>query len=829
MKIKGVDFPEPLLNAFRDGRLVVFAGAGVSMGPPAGLPSFRKLAEGVAEGTGQSIAGSETDDQFLGRLKDCGVRVHQRAAGILQPDNLEPNVLHRNLLRLFKKTGPVRIVTTNFDCLFEQAIEAGDLFQTKPKVFEAPALPPGSRFQGIAHLHGSVNEPEEMVLTHRDFGRAYLTEEDGWACRFLVSLFAKHDVLFVGYSHSDTIMTYLTPSLPPGGTERRFAFVGSQSGDLDRWRRMGIKPVVFPQKNKHDFAGLDTGVEGLADFKRRGIFGWQQEIARIAAEETPTVLNDEASDTIDHALTSVELTRFFVKAAKSPKWVAWLDQRGHLKNLFSEGELEDKDRVLSQWAVQFARTHSSELSSVIYRHHRKINRHLWTGFIFQLRYIEDNPLDPREFSQWVHILINCIPMNPDRDFSSIPTTDYEESLFTLAEHCIKADVLQSFLQVYDAILARLVWFLPSSKNRNDSWNDQMGKLWKESLQPILPKVAYTLLERAAIRLKECHEIVMVWDWETNKRIDRDSSFRAAIEPHEQNQYLYKIDSLIDVTRDCLEWLAINEPITAGNWCNRFISSDLPLLWRLAIHTTNARQDLSADDKITWLLGHCSVNEYSAQHEIFRMASHVYPQTSYQKRTALIQKISDDDDDDGLAAYNQFHWFHWLHQADPKCALINTKLENILTQYPDFIPREHPDLHFWSTGFRKVESPWTVGELLAKPALEWLPDLLAYRPNEPKRSFEHSRIEMLRTVQQAAENKTIWGLDLADAMAEKSQWESDLWEWIIYAWKETDLDQDSTSRVLSHLSKGELHYHRNARAITDFLNKFIGTYILDTTV
>ena len=823
MKIKGVDFPEPLLNALRDGRLVVFAGAGVSMGPPAGLPDFRRLAEQVAEGTVQpSKTKSETDDQFLGRLKDRGVQVHQRAAGILQPDNLKPNVLHQNLLRLFKKTGPVRIVTTNFDCLFEQASKAGDLFQNQPKVFEAPALPPGSRFQGIVHLHGSVNKPEEMVLTHRDFGRAYLTEEDGWARRFLVSLFAKHDVLvlFVGYSHSDTIMTYLTPSLPPDGTERRFTFVGSANGDRDHnhWRRMGIKPVVFPQENKHDFAGLDTGVKGLADFTRRGTLGWRQEIARIASGEPP-IINDEASDTIDHTLTSVELTRFFVKAAKSPKWIAWLDQRGHLKNLFSEGELEVKDRVLSQWVARFARTHSSELFSVIYHHHGKINRCLWKIFVFQLDYDKDNPLDPRKLSQWVHILMNCIPMSPDEDSPSIPISDYEEDLWNLAEHCIKADVIQGFLQVYDAITARLILFLPGSEDRNDSWDYEMKKLWKESLQPNLQKIAHTLLERATIRLEERHGIVMAWDWGTNKRIDRDSSFRAAIEPHEQDRYPYKIDSLIDVTRDCLEWLAINEPITAGNWCNRFISSDLPLLWRLAIHTTNARQDLSADDKITWLLEHCNINEYSAHHEIFRMASHVYPQISYQKRIVLIQAISDDDDNDGLAAYNQFNWFHWLHQADPECALINTKLENILTQYPDFIPREHPDFYSWSTELREVESPWSVEELSAKSALEWLPDLLAYRPDEPRRSFKHSRIEMLRTVQQAVENNTVWGLDLADAMAAASKWDSDLWCWVISAWKEAKLDRESKKRVLSYLSISEL-YQENSRDIADVLRKLL---------
>ena len=45
MNIKGVVFPSALLDALRDGRLVVFAGAGVSMGASARLPSLCKLAE----------------------------------------------------------------------------------------------------------------------------------------------------------------------------------------------------------------------------------------------------------------------------------------------------------------------------------------------------------------------------------------------------------------------------------------------------------------------------------------------------------------------------------------------------------------------------------------------------------------------------------------------------------------------------------------------------------------------------------------------------------------------------------------------------------------
>ena len=400
MKIKGVDFPEALLNALRDEKLVVFAGAGVSMGAPANLPSFRGLAEQVAEGTGESIAESETVDQFLGRLKKSnGTEVHQIAAGCLQPDKLKPNALHRNLLRLFKETSSVKVVTTNFDCLFEAAAEAGDLFKAKPRIFEAPALPLGSRFAGIVHLHGSVSEPEEMVLTHDDFGRAYLTEADGWARRFLVGLFSTYTVLFVGYRHKDSIMTYLTPSLPPDGERKRFALVGSND-DQEHWHRMGIEPVVFPQAGNGGFTSLDTAMEGLANFWRRGVLDWQKEIDRIASGLPPKPnIDDEYSHMIDHALTRVDLTLFFVKAAKNSEWITWLDGREHLKRLFMEGELEVKDKILSHWlADQFIRDDSELLFSIISRYNGKVSQHFGNALLRQLAiskgHLEKSPFYP---------------------------------------------------------------------------------------------------------------------------------------------------------------------------------------------------------------------------------------------------------------------------------------------------------------------------------------------------------------------------------------------------------------------------------------------------
>ena len=202
MKISGIDFPNSLLDTLRDGRdarLVVFAGAGVSMGEPAHLPDFRKLAEAIARGTGAVLGNGESEDQFLGGLRDKRVQVHARAAEELSKHDPQPTTLHYDLLRLFPEPASTRVVTTNFDLLFERAAE--EVFESQPDVFTAPALPVGSRFTGIVHVHGAIVREDDMVLTDSDFGRAYLTE--GWARRFLVDVFRSYTVLFVGYSVID--------------------------------------------------------------------------------------------------------------------------------------------------------------------------------------------------------------------------------------------------------------------------------------------------------------------------------------------------------------------------------------------------------------------------------------------------------------------------------------------------------------------------------------------------------------------------------------------------------------------------------------------------
>jgi len=204
MIFANVRLPDAVRIALENGKLVIFAGAGISMPLPSSLPSFNGLAREIS-GLKEVEFGKE--DQVLGKLAHNGTVVHLAAAKRLYNQDTHPTEAHKQILRIFGTPDKVRIVTTNFDNHFSDA--ARTVFRNKNiNEFHAPALPLGDDFEGIAYLHGSAkSNPRAMVLTDKDFGEAYLTR--GWARDFLIPLFQKYTVLFVGYSHNDVTISYL--------------------------------------------------------------------------------------------------------------------------------------------------------------------------------------------------------------------------------------------------------------------------------------------------------------------------------------------------------------------------------------------------------------------------------------------------------------------------------------------------------------------------------------------------------------------------------------------------------------------------------------------
>ena len=820
MRLAGVDFPRRLTEALEGDELVVFAGAGVSMGPPANLPNFGRLAAAIAAGTGEAQEAGEPVDRFLGRLQGRGADVHERAAAALRQGSPAPTALHGDLLRLYRTPQSVRVVTTNFDALFEQA--AAHLFDPSPAAFTAPALPLGSGFSGIVHVHGDLGDPGGMVLTDADFGRAYLTE--GWARRFLVDLFRTHTVLFVGYSHSDTVMNYLSRALPPDARDR---FALTDEPDGAKWQLLGVEPIRYEKSAEGDHSALAEGVRRLADYSRRALLDWQRDVAEIANEPPP--LDDEAVDLIDEAISDPERCRFFTDAASHVDWIAWLERRGHLAALFGTEDLTERDAQLAWWlAERFARDHPSSLFLLIGRNRLRVHPSFWWA-LARVVQDEDHPLSAALLARWVSLLLSTASRIPDATL-----------LQFLGERCAEAGLTDSLLDVFDAMAAGGLAIEPGfalasededeppvraqTDRRHDSMLQfSMERLYEGHLSPNLQEVADSLLERAVRRLAERHRTLRSWQ-EATPDGDAMSFHRSAIEPHEQDQdrYLESVDVLIDAARDALEHLIATRPDAAARWCDRLVEAEAPLLRRLAVHALPRRTDLGADEKIGWLLSSIGLHHTAAHHETFLAMRASYPAASARRRQATIDAIREyewprpDDDREQYTAYAHFAWFHWLSDSDPDCDLAREALDGIQERYPDFRPREHPDLtHYhsvsWGGDYDGPESPWSAEELLSRPASERLEELLTFSDNGP---FERGRDGLLRSVGEAARQDFMWGLALADALAGSQKWNSDLWTTLLRSWS-VELDQDKHRLALARLGDVELHRH-HVRAIAELL-------------
>ena len=818
MKIAKIDFPKRLLNALREDKLVVFAGAGVSMGAPACLPSFAKLADMIAQGTGEALQAGKPIDRFLGRLQHAGVNVHVLAEEALSCEGREATELHQNLLRIYSDVAQVRVVTTNFDLLFEKASKA--VFDAKPEVFRAPALPLGRRFSGIVHVHGAVSHPNEMVLTDLDFSCAYLTE--GWARRFLVELFRNFTVLFVGYRHDDTILSYLARALPGGEDGRRFVLTAKDDSDLQRWRLLGIEPISYPQSDEDDHSALYEGISRLVGLVQRSVLDWQREITEIA--QRPPPLEEETADLIEDALEDATRTRFFTEAASDPKWIDWLDKRGLLDALFGDGTLNEQDKILSKWlAEKFAYDHADKLFLLIGKHNMGLHPNLWFDLGRKIWKDEDFSLTIDVLSRWISLLLATIPVHGSSYFLS-----------GIGKHCIKRGMLDSLLQIFDAMAGSRLFleegFVWSDDNNGGDTRAPvdvkllgehyaLNELWENGLKPKLPQVALPLFERVIRRLEERYLTRCAWQM-AERELEPESYIRAAIEPHEQDNHPKAVDVLIDAARDCLEWLIQNRRDAAVYWCIHLAGSEVPLFRRLAVHGLSEREDLTADEKIDWLLKHIDLYALSAHHEVFRAVRIAYPEANLEHREAVIEAIrayrSDEEDPEReeRTAYKHFNWLHWLHKSDSNCTLAKRALDKVLAAYPDFKPSENSDFTHWTGPIRDIvpQSPWSVEELLAKPAVDWLGDLLSFQSTK---SFGRDLMGLRDNVAKAAKQDFDWGLSLANALAKGGKWDVHFWSDLIGAWSGMDLDEDKHRKVVYWLGKDEL-YRKHNREIADVL-------------
>ena len=257
----------------------------------------------------------------------------------------------------------------------------------------------------------------------------------------------------------------------------------------------------------------------------------------------------------------------------------------------------------------------------------------------------------------------------------------------LSERCAEARLTGSLLEIFDAMSkGRLVLRSYNANAVDDAAtffvreveppydHHLLNPVWNDRLKPMLNEIAEPVLTILVQNLEKRHRTLHVWEMADENR-DSTNFSRRAINSHTQNSRPTSIDVIIDVARDCLEFLAGTQPAAAAIWCERLMRADVPILRRLAVHNLSTRKDLTPDEKINWLLKGKRLFDFAAHREILEALKGSYPHVSSQQRNAIIAKVFESDsqqqmgdDNEYRAAYRHFIWLHWLCSSDPNCEL-----------------------------------------------------------------------------------------------------------------------------------------------------------------
>ena len=703
MWVREVDFPAALIDAHRSERLVIFVGAGASMDPPSSLPNFRALTAVIAGEAQQPATEADLDhlDVFLGKLSDCQFDVHRRVAAHIGVATSQPNRLHRSLVDLAVAGGPVRVVTTNYDLHLSTVLDERGVLHDK---YAGPALPMGDDFNGIVYLHGNLSqEPRQLIVTDRDFGRAYL--RDAWAARFVERMFTTYTVLFVGYSHGDIVMRYLARALGPGAAR----YVLTPNPDESDWRALGLIPIDYPLVDG-SHAALGDAVQGWASLASMGLLDHRQRIMNLVSAP-PSQIPEEASY-LEATVADPERVKLFTELARGQEWLSWAARQPEFRLLFDPAAPPTGcTATLVYWFTEhfvMDEALTSAALGVVRDAGGWLGHTLWSAIGHHL-HMRGSPR-PEWLGPWLVLLVQNTP--PD-------ASDWLDYALMASRW---PDDRPAVLLLFDYLTepqfhAAPSFGLPGEELRFDvrlrGSHHWLKEAWQKLFVANLTQAAPVVLAIADRHLRHAFHLLSTAG-SARPGWDPVSFSRSAIEAHPQDQPGEAIDVLIDAARDCLESLLNTGNAVGISYIEAWADSDVPILRRLALHGWTQRPDIDGIAKIVWLRQRGWLFDHQLHHKVFHLIKAALPTAADDVADALVADTlagPADTDDEDLRAYQQFNTLAWIKRHAPGLQSALEAFAQVQSQHPDFAERDVPDLlaHI-EVGWVKPQPPMTGHEL-----------------------------------------------------------------------------------------------------------------------
>ena len=258
-KINIPDIPRDLINRIKEGKCILFAGAGTSL--DAGLPSWYDLLKSMIEQV-DSYGGLESDQKkelnllmsqhcFSIVAEFCKENLGKRGFADFIQEKLDTRhkvSLTHNLLAEIPFKGAI---TSNYDDFIEKAhkncqiILPEDINKldqgTMASLFKKETFP-------VFKIHGSYKDPESIILTDYDY-RNIIFRKTQYR-ENLRQLFSDKSLLFIGFSFEDSNINLLLQEIftvTEGMANSHYAFI-NDIGNIKKeffWKSRNIRVILY--------------------------------------------------------------------------------------------------------------------------------------------------------------------------------------------------------------------------------------------------------------------------------------------------------------------------------------------------------------------------------------------------------------------------------------------------------------------------------------------------------------------------------------------------------------------------------------------------------
>lgn len=221
------------------------------------------------------------------------------------------------------------VITTNYDTLSDQVFPKLAAYVGQDELLLSDA-----QFVGeVYKIHGSCDSPKSLVLTDRDYKD--FTDRNAYLAAKLLTIFAEHPVIFLGYSLSDQYIRQIIESIAKAVGPSRLSALEERIYFIEWSRDPSLEPIVS-QYFLEVAPGQSLPVTKIETYSFLPLFNALTQLSRPFPAQLLRELRKHVYDLVTHP--NPDQSREVVRTLPIDS-----DDHGDLRVVFGIGQFSDQD------------------------------------------------------------------------------------------------------------------------------------------------------------------------------------------------------------------------------------------------------------------------------------------------------------------------------------------------------------------------------------------------------------------------------------------------------------------------------------------------------